>query len=64
MQNRNYTSASVQSQLRLVQDRAHNVNNITRELGCHSKKSGNVQTGDRDDAVSKKLETNTAFTSC
>ena len=22
------------------------------ELGCHSKKSGNVQTGDRDDANS------------
>ena len=21
-----------------------------KELGCHSKKSGNVQTGDRDDA--------------
>ena len=38
------------------------------ELGCHSKKSENVQTGDRDDAVSKSLETvmetNTAFASC
>ena len=35
--------------------------NITMELGCHSKKSGNVQTGDRDDEnsvqESKRLET-------
>ena len=29
-----------------------NINNITMELGYHSKKSGNVQTWDRDDANS------------
>ena len=28
------------------------INNITMELGCHGKKSGNVQTRDRDDANS------------
>ena len=39
------------------------------ELGCLNKKSGNVQTGDRDDANSVQefgdcVETNTAFISC